>query len=139
MKALALFFFLSIFVFSCGNNQKDDSAETKNAAENDSIKTAKQSDGLIMFTGKFIYFADAAVLQTNDNTMYGVVINEKMHELDKLVQKHKKEDTDFVPVAVRGILIPKPDGEEGWPFRIEIKEIIDVYQPNPEEDEVIKL
>lgn len=138
MKGSALFLLAALVIFSC-KNENSTTVEDNSVVENDSIRTAKQSDGLIMFTGKFIYFADAAVLQTDDNTMYGVVINEKMHELADMVKKYKKEDTDFVPVAVIGIRIAKADGEEGWPYKIDIKEIVDVYKPNPEDDEVIKL
>ena len=49
-------------------------------------KTEKQNDGLTLLKGEFIYFADAAVLQTH-REVYGVVIDEKMHELDKQVQQ----------------------------------------------------
>ncbi len=138
MKGNVFFLLIGLLLFNC-KNENSTAVDETSVVENDTIRTAKQRDGLILFTGKFIYFADAAVLQTDDNTMYGVVINEKMHELAEMVKKYKKEDTDFVPVAIRGVRIAKPDGEEGWPFKIDIKEIVDVYKPNPDDDEVIKL
>jgi hypothetical protein len=61
-----------------------------------------------------------------------------MHELDKLAQQYKKEPTDYVSVEIRGEIIPKPENEEGWPYRIDIKEIIKVSK-SQNEDEVIKL
>ena len=138
LSSFLLVLCLGVSISSCKGDIEKPLAEDENKVEIDSAKTAKQSDGLILFTGKFVYFADAAVLETTTG-IYGVIINDKMHELDKLVQSYKEEVTDFVPVAIRGKLIPKPENEEGWDNRIEIKEIIDVYKPNPEEDDVIKI
>ena len=101
-------------------------------------KTAKQSDGLVLLKGEFVYYADAAVLQTNSSSIYGVVINEKMHELDKLAQQYKKEPTDYLSVEIRGEIIPKHENEEGWPYRINIKEILNVSKSQID-NEVIKL
>lgn len=129
---------LSILVFaSCKNDSKKENEPEVITADSPE-KTAKQSDGLTLLKGEFIYYADAAVLQTHAE-VYAVVINEKMHELDKQVQQYKKEATDMVPVEIRGKITPKPDDEEGWPFRVEIKEILNVTKPNPQNNEVIKL
>ena len=54
--------------------------------------------------------ADAAVLQTH-REIYAVVIDDKMHELNDQVKKYKQEDTDMVPVEIRGEIKPKPEGE----------------------------
>jgi hypothetical protein len=121
---------------SCKNDSKSD--KQSDSIENQDEKTTKQNDGLVLLKGEFVYFADAAVLQTNSSSIYGVVINEKMHELDKLAQQYKKEPTDYVSVEIRGEIIPKPENEEGWPYRIDIKEIIKVSK-SQNEDEVIKL
>jgi len=91
-----------------------------------------------IFTGEFVYLSDAAVLQT-ENEIYGVIINEKMHELDEMVKQYKKEVTDMIPVEIRAIKTPKPEDEEGWPFRLEITEVINVFEPNPENGSVIKI
>jgi hypothetical protein len=61
-----------------------------------------------------------------------------MHELDKLAKQFKSEPTDYVFVEIRGEIIPKPENEEGWPYRVNIKEIINVNK-SQNEDEVIKL
>ena len=121
---------------SCKNESKSDNKT--NDIENQEENTAKQNDGLVLLKGEFVYYADAAVIQTNSSSIYGVVINKKMHELDKLAQQYKKEPTDYVSIEIRGEIIPKPENEEGWPYRIDIKEIIKVSK-SQNEDEVIKL
>ena len=70
--------------------------------------------------------------------MYAVVLDEKMHELDEMAKAFKKEPTDFVQVEIRGKITPKPDNEEGWPYRVEIKEILNVKAAE-ESSEVVKL
>lgn len=121
---------------SCKNDSKSD--KKTDEIENQDEITSKQNDGLVLLKGEFVYYADAAVIQTNSSSIYGVIINEKMHELDKLAQQYKKEPTDYVSVEIRGEIIPKPENEEGWPYRIDIKEIIKVSK-SQNEDEVIKL
>lgn len=143
-KALLLVLVLSVFL-SCKNDKKTEKTdqstieETKQTiTEDSSTKTAKQSDGLTLLKGEFIYFADAAVLKTHAE-VYGVIIDDKMHELNKQVQQYKTKGTDMVPVEIRGKIIPKPDNEEGWPFRVEIKEILNISKPAPEDNKVIKV
>ncbi|MFG6686869.1 hypothetical protein ACGK9U_09830 [Mariniflexile sp. HNIBRBA6329] len=135
-KTFFIAFILTVFI-SCKNNNKSEQEVTTIGADGQE-KTAKLNDGLTLLKGDFIYFADAAVLQTQTE-VYGVVIDKKMHELDKKVQPYKKEDTDMVSVEIRGNIIPKPENEEGWPFRVEIKEILNIYKPNPEDNTVVKL
>lgn len=137
MKKTFFITFILTILISCKNNNKSDQEETTTGAHGEE-KTAKQNDGLTLLKGDFIYFADAAVLQTHTE-VYGVVINKKMHELDKQVQPYKKEDTDMVSVEIRGKIIPKPENKEGWPFRVEIKEILNISTPNPEGNTVVKL
>jgi hypothetical protein len=45
----------------------------------------------------------------------------------------------MVPVEVKGNIIPKAEGEEGWPFKIQIKEILKVSKPIPENKDIITL
>lgn len=137
-KEILLALVLSI-ILSCKNDSKTNTAKDKESINiNDIDKTEKQNDGLTLLKGDFIYFADAAVLQTHTE-VYGVIINKKMHELDKLVQQYKIEFTDMIPVEIRGKITPKPKDEEGWPFRVEIKEILNVSKPNPDANQVIKV
>ncbi|ALJ05770.1 hypothetical protein APS56_11820 [Pseudalgibacter alginicilyticus] len=135
-KTFFLAFILTVII-SCKNDTKSDQNDSVIGTEGNE-KTAKQNEDLTLLKGDFIYYADAAVLQTHTE-VYGVVIDEKMHELDKQVQQYKNADTDMVPVEIRGKIIPKPDNEVGWPFRVEIKEILNISKPNPEDNTVVKL
>jgi hypothetical protein len=140
MKKLILLLVIIAFV-SCKNDKK---TEEKTTAIENLDKTEKQSDGLTLLKGEFIYYTSpkdtigAAVLQTHSE-IYAVVINDKMQELNALVQKYKTEATDMVPVEIRGKITPKPENEEGWAFRVEIKEILNVIKPNPKNNEIITI
>ena len=125
-KVLVLLFCLSVFV-SC----KQESKTTE------STSTAQNKDAIVL-KGEFVYFADAAVLQTKTD-VYGVILNEKMHELDEQAKAYKKESTDMIPVEIVGILKPKPEGIEGWPFQIEITEIIKVSPPLAQDENTITI
>ena len=137
MKKIIFLLLITIVFVSCKNDSKTNTEKETITADGPE-KTAKQSDGLTLLKGDFIYFADAAVLQTH-REVYGVIIDEKMHELNNQVQQYKNEITDMVPVEIRGKITPKPENEEGWPYRIEIKEILNVSKPNPQDNEVIKV
>lgn len=138
MKKILLLLMIFATLISCKNNSKSENSENKDSLDVKTERTAKQSDGLVLLKGEFVYFADAAVLQTNASSIYGVVVNEKMHELDRLAQQFKTEPTDYVFVEIRGEIVPKPENEEGWPYRVNIKEILNVSK-SQNEDEVIKL
>ena len=138
MKNIVLLLVFFTALTGCKNNSKSESSVTIDTLDVQNDKTDRQSDGLVLMTGEFVYYADAAVLQTNSSSIYGVVINEKMHELDKLAQQYKTEPTDYVHVEIRGKIIPRPENEEGWPYRVDIKEILKVSKSQNEE-EVIKL
>ena len=101
-------------------------------------ETIKEKDTLITLTGDFIYYADAAVLQT-PKEIYGVVIDDKMHELENAVKPLKNEVTDMVLVTVKVRRFEKPENEEGWPYRLEIKEILKVEKPDLNKKNVIKI
>ena len=137
MKKL-FFIALTLTAFmSCKNDAKSEQKEGAITSANEE-RTEKQSDGLTLLKGEFIYYADAAVLQT-PNEMYAVIIDDKMHELNEQAMKYKTADTDMVPVEIRGEITPKPENEEGWDYRVEIKEILKVSKPNPEGGEMITI
>jgi hypothetical protein len=119
---------------------KNDNKEPLNNAENDMSTSYSQNDGLITLKGDFIYdeTQNAAVIQT-PNQIYGVVVDANMKALNKQVRGFKKEATDMIPVTVRAKKIAKLDSEEGWPFRLEIKQIIKVEAPHPSTNDIIKL
>lgn len=130
--SLAILMCLALFV-SCKNEPKKEVNLEENRA-----KSFDQNDGFITLRGDFVYYVDAAVLQT-PKEIYGVVIDENMHLLEEQVKPLKKEATDMVPVTVRVRKFEKDSLEEGWQYRVEIKEILKVEAPNPESKDVIKL
>lgn len=140
MKKILLLLLGVIVLTNCKNDSKEENIKTSTETiDVDSPeRTEKQSDGLTMLKGDFVYYADAAVLQTHKE-VYAVVIDDKMHELDELAKKYKKQPTDYVTVVIRGKITPKPEGEEGWPFRVEIKEVVGIEAADPESNNVVKL
>ncbi|WP_299108702.1 hypothetical protein [uncultured Winogradskyella sp.] len=134
MKKINLIVIIALVMFSCKNETKTNDVNLK---EN-RAKSYDQNDGLITVRGDFVYYGDVAVLQT-PKEIYGVVIDDNLQLLDQQVKPFKKEATDMVPVTIRVRKFKKPEGEEGWPFRVEIKEILKVEAPNPESKDVIKL
>jgi hypothetical protein len=132
MKKIVFILVLALTFTNCKN-------ETKPEVGADGIeKTAKQNDGLTLLSGEFSYYADAAVLQVGNSSIYGVVLNDKMHELHNMGKPYRTEPTDGILVQIRGKIIPKPEGNEGWPYSIDIKEIISVKAPTVK-SEVIKI
>ncbi len=132
-KKINLIIILALVLFACKNETK-----TEVNLEENRAKSYDQNDGLVTMKGEFVYYADAAVFQTS-NEIYGVVIDENLQLLEKQVKPFKKESTDMVPVTIRVRKFEKPEGEEGWQFRVEIKEILKVEAPNPNKQDVIKL
>jgi len=136
MKNIYITLILMLSFLGCKNESNMSSSGSNNETYTQE-KTISQSDGLTLLKGEFIYYADASVLQTQQQ-MYGVVIDEKMHELNLMAKNFKNEDTDFVEVEIRGKITPKPKDEEGWDYRVEIKEIVNVKAVSKSSD-VVKL
>jgi len=121
MKKL-LFIFAVLALVSC-----KDSAKEKDTTE--IIQNEKETGvDIQLLRGEFIYLADAAVLNCGTK-IYGVDIDEKMHELAKLVAEKKTSDLDMVPVIIKGVIHPKDTEEEGWEEIVTIKEIVKVLEP----------
>ena len=138
MKNTLIILMTLTFLVGCKNDKTTEENVTSKTTVLEDGKTEKQSDGLIAIQGQFIYYADAAVLKTA-NKIFGVVLNDKVNELQDQVKDYKKEDTDMVPVTVRGRIFKKDSNEEGWEDKIEIKEILNVSPPKPEANDVIKI
>ncbi|WP_370390187.1 hypothetical protein [uncultured Winogradskyella sp.] len=133
MKNIGKVLLVCLLVMTCKNESKGTTE-----FEKDINKSYSQDDGLITVKGDFVYYADAAVLQTKTN-IYGVVIDENMHKLDEQVKPFKEEATDMVPVTVRVRKFEKDPNEEGWQYRVEIKEILKVEAPDKNKEDVIKI
>jgi hypothetical protein len=133
MKKINLIIILALVVFACKKDEKQNVDLEENRA-----KSYDENDGLVTMKGEFVYYDDAAVFQTS-NEIYGVVIDDNMHALEKQVKAFKKEATDMVPVTVRVKKFEKAEGEEGWQYLVEIKDILKVEAPDPNKKDVIKL
>ena len=133
MKRLSILFLTITTLIACKSEKKEEVNLEENRA-----KSYDANDGYITMRGEFIYYADAAVFQT-PTEIYGVVIDENMHKLNEQAKPFKKEATDGVMVTARVKKIAKPKGEEGWPWKVEIKEILKVEAPDPNKEDVIKL
>ncbi|PHQ31024.1 hypothetical protein [Leeuwenhoekiella nanhaiensis] len=82
----------------------------------------------VQVSGEFIYYADAAVLQV-DESVYGVVLDEKANELIRQASGYKTNPEDFVQVILEVVKRPKPPKEEGWDTLVRIKNILAVSYP----------
>lgn len=118
MKRTLLLLLFSVAIFSC-NNSKTEKEELQNET------TVADSTALRTYEGEFIYTPEAAVFKGN-SFVYGVKINDVAKDLAKRVEAVKKGEYDMVPVIVRGEVIPKPEGTEGWDEIITITEIVNV-------------
>ncbi|MFK5981814.1 MAG: hypothetical protein QM499_02780 [Flavobacteriaceae bacterium] len=119
MKKIVFLITLSIITFSCKNTEEK---ADKKLIDSEVVNKTDTSEGKI-YKGDFIYTADAAVLK-GDKFIYGVTLDDMATELANRVKPVKESDFDMVPVAVKGIVSPKPEGEEGWPEVLTITEIV---------------
>ena len=126
MKKLVLILCLTAFI-ACKTDKKEVSSET-----------VEEVVAYQILKGSYLYYADAAILQT-PTEVYGVVLDGNSVALDKKVKPYKVLDTDMVPVEIKGEIIPKSEGEEGWPLKVKIVEILKVTKPAPEKNDVITL
>ena len=98
-------------------------------------QTSKKSESNLQFYGEFLYLADAAVLNTGTE-IYGVIIDEKMHELHDLCTTIKRDEYDMIPVYIKGKVENKQPEEEGWDKRIKITSIDSLV--NPTDNSILK-
>ena len=98
-------------------------------------QSSKKTDTNPQFYGEFLYLADAAVLNTGTE-IYGVIIDEKMHELHDLCRPLKRDEYDMIPVYIKGKVHNKPPEEEGWDKRIKISSIDSLV--NPTDNSILK-
>ena len=102
MKYIKVLVCLLIFNLGCtnsGSKMIDTIVETKN-------------DDQIILSGDFIFYNEAGVLQTTKK-VYGIILNQKVQELNTIVDSIKKDEFDFVPVILKGKLHNKEKDQEG--------------------------
>ena len=129
MKKLALLLIVCLTLVAC---KKEASDEVENTS------TEQTKDGLTLLEGHFVYYADAAVLQT-PTSIFGVVLDNMTTELAEQAKAYQKEPTDMVKIRVRGLIEKKAEGKEGWDYNVTIKKIIAIEALDAKENEVIKL
>lgn len=129
MKKIFTAIILLSVLISCKTDKKETQTQT--------TKTEAVKSGELTLNGSFIYFDNAAVLQTKAE-IYGVITDSMMHALNNRAKEFKKEETDMIPVSVKAKLSDKKDNT-AWEKKIEILEIIDVSKPQPQDNQVIKL
>jgi hypothetical protein len=115
MKKIILITLILIVSFSCKEN-----TITKKEKES---KTELNSSEEKVYRGDFIFLEDAAVLK-GDQFIYGVTIDEISKQLAVKVKTVKNSDFDMVPVAVKGNVSQKQEGQEGWDEILTITEIV---------------
>jgi len=108
------------------------------SCKNENKITGEQSEALILLKGNFVYFDGAAVLQTS-NEIYGVLVTEKMEELNIRAETYKSEPTDMVHVEIKGKVTNQKNDKILWENKVEIVEIVSVKAAPKEENNVVKL
>lgn len=125
MKKFFLLAALFTVLISCKNGEEKQAETTEVSTEN--------PENLKVYRGEFLLLADGAVLK-GDSFIYGVTIDEMTKKLGESVKPVKRDSFDMVPVFVRGIVSPKPEGADGWDEIITIKEIISISDKPSEAD-----
>jgi len=136
MKKIIYIALIFTAFISCKNDSKSEKTQTISADSEE--RTAKQSDGLTLLKGEFVYFDGAAVLQTNSE-IYGVLVTDELEALNNQAKAYKTEPTDMVQVEIRGKITNQKDEKILWENKVEVVEIISVKASPKEENKVIKL
>ncbi|WP_243473530.1 hypothetical protein [Winogradskyella sp. MH6] len=136
MKKIAIILLALISFVSCKNETKKEANLEENRA-----KSYDQNDGFITMKGEFVYDADqnAAVFESPNGTIYAVVVDENMHQLNEKVKPFKEHKYTSVPVTVRVKKSKNTNPNIKWEEALEIKDILKVEKPNPNKEDVIKL
>ena len=87
--------------------------------------------------GEFLYYDGAAVLNTG-NDIYGMVIDNMLHELHQQVIPIQKDSFDMVQVYVKGVINDNPN-TEGWQRVVQVIEIDSVAPSTPIENQMIQI
>jgi hypothetical protein len=83
------------------------------------------SEQLSTLKGSYIFFDDAAVLQTKDE-IYGVFMNEKTIELNTKAKAVQTSPEEVIYVELKGNISTEEDEKIKWEKKFDIKKIISV-------------
>ena len=98
--------------------------------------TQPKSEGKSL-TGEFLYYDNAAVLNTGSE-IYGVVVDDKLHELHSQALTVQKDSFDMVQVYIKGVISKNPN-EEGWPQVVTVNKIDSVAPSVPLSNQMIEI
>ena len=133
-NVLILFLCLSVFISCKKQHKSEDEAITKT----DAFENSGNQDDTTLIKGEFIYYGDAAVLQTNSK-IYGVYQTDKMLELNKQAQQYKKAETDAVFVEIKARISTKKHEKILWKEKVEIVEILSVSPSKNKSNNIVEL
>ena len=88
-------------------------------------------------TGEFLYYDNAAVLNTGSE-IYGVVVDDKLHELHSQALTVQKDSFDMVQVYIKGVISKNPN-KEGWPQVVTVNKIDSVAPSVPLSNQMIEI
>jgi hypothetical protein len=88
-------------------------------------------------SGEFLFYDNAAVLNTGSE-IYGVVVDDKLHELHAQALTVQKDSFDMVQVYIKALIFENPN-EEGWPQVVNVKEIDSVLPSVPLSNQMIEI
>ena len=97
----------------------------------------KESAGIYLTDSDFLFYDNNAVLNTGSE-IYGVVVDDKLHELHSQVAPIQKDSFDMVQVYINGLISKNPK-TEGWPEIIKIKDIDSVAPSTTFENQMIEI
>ncbi len=137
MKKIIISTFCLVVLFSCKKEVKTETSNETISTDTEE-RTAKQSDGLTLLKGDYVYHGGAAVLQTHAE-IYGVLPTHKFDALNEKAEAFKTESTDMVQIEIRGKITKQKHAKILWENKVEVMEILNV-KPLPKEDNnIIKL
>ena len=90
-----------------------------------SFACKKRTEDFTVMEGNYIFFDDAAVLQTS-NEIYGIYLNNKAFELNEKLKGLNLEQSDEIITKLKGIISTEKHEKILWEKKIEIIEIIEI-------------
>jgi len=136
MKKFLLVFLCFSLVLACKKASKSEEKEIEKDVFSEE-RTEKQSDGLTLLKGLYVYHDGAAVLQTHAE-IYGVLQTHNFDELNKKVDPLKTASTDMVQIEIRGKITDIKHEKILWKNKVEVVDILEV-KPYSKEKNSIKI
>ena len=101
-----------------------------------SFSCNEKSKSKTILEGTFIFFDDAAVLQST-NEIYGIYIDDKSIDLIEKAKKLKTKESDEIKVLLGGQVSTEEHDVIKWPQKFKINEIIDINVIKKKDNSII--